>query len=402
VRSDDNRRVDAAPRFARDRLTWLAYVMLGYLAVMINAMGPALSGLRLDLGIGHAEASLHSSLFAVGMLLVGLAGDRLVRGIGRRRTLWAGVAGIGAGTAVFVLGASVPVTLLGAFLIGMSSSTMLVLVPAILSDRHGAQRSTAFSEANAISSAMGGAAPILIGLSLLAGLGWRPGLVASALLVMPLIALMAAGVSIPEAHETPSSGSGRLPRAYWAHWLTAVLVVSAEFCVVYWATDYLRTVRGVEPALAASAVSLFLVGMVAGRAAAGRLVRRAPAERVLMAALPLCAAGFGVFWLAPFAALSMAGVLLTGLGVASLYPMALSLAVGAAVDASDRAASRAVLASGLAVLGGPLLLAALADMFGLQRAFAIVPALLATAWLVQWLVPRLAAGTATPIALPTA
>jgi MFS family permease len=390
------------PPFTRDRLTWLAYVMLGFLAVMINALGPALSGLRLDLGISHAEASLHSSLFAVGMVLVGLGGDRLVRRIGRRRTLWTGVLGIGAGTAVFVLGVSLYVTLLGALLIGISASTMLVLVPAILSDRHGSQRSTAFSEANAISSAMGGVAPILIGLSLFAGLGWRPGLVASVVLVMPAIALLSAGVAIPDPPEAGSAHGQPLPRAYWGHWMTAVLVVSAEFCVVYWATDFLRTIQGVEPALAAGAVSLFLAGMVVGRAAAGRLVQRAPAERVLRFALPLCAAGFGVFWLAPFAALSMSGVLLTGLGVASLYPMALSLAVGAAVDATDRAASRAVLASGLAVLAGPLLLAALADAFGIQRAFAIVPALLAAAWLVQWVVPRFAPGPqARPSALPT-
>lgn len=222
--------------------------------------------------------------------------------------------------------------------------------------------------------------PVLIGLSIFGGFGWRPGLVLAPILAVPVLAVWSRGLEIPEPRRVATSVRGSLTPAYWAYWATLVLVVSVEFCMIYWTTAFFRTVFGLDPALAAGALTLFLLGMLVGSAAGGRIALRWPPTSIVPAALLLAGLGFAVFWLSPVAAVSLVAVYFTGLGVASLYPMTLGLAVGAALETTDLATSRAALASGSAVLAGPLLLAALADALGISIAFAIVPVLLALAW----------------------
>lgn len=368
------------PRLIHDRLTWVIYLVYGFYGALLSGLGPALNGLREDLRITHTEASLHSSLFAVGMLLAGLGGDIVIRAIGRKGTLWLASSGMTVGTLLFVLGPTLAVTLFAALFMGTTSSLLLVLVPAILSDHQGELRSAAFTELNSLASGMAVLVPVLIGLSIFGGFGWRPGLVLATILAVPVLAVWSRGLEIPEPRRVVRSIGGSLTPAYWAYWATLVLVVSVEFCMIYWTTDFFRTVFGLDPALAAGALTLFLLGMVVGRAAGGRIALRWSPTSIVPAALLLAGLGFAVFWLSPVAAVSLVAVFFTGLGVASLYPMTLGLAVGAALETTDLATSRAALASGSAVLAGPLLLAALADALGISVAFAIVPVLLALAW----------------------
>jgi len=90
----------------------------------------------------------------------------------------------------------------------------------------------------------------------------------------------------------------------------------------------------------------------------------------------VAAAGFALFWSAPILVLAAAGLAVTGLGVALLYPTIVSLVVATWPDAPDRAAARAALASGLAIGVTPFLLGRLSDTIGLRAAYLIVPALL--------------------------
>jgi hypothetical protein len=92
-------------------------------------------------------------------------------------------------------------------------------------------------------------------------------------------------------------------------------------------------------------------------------------------------AGFLLYWLAPVAALAVAGLFVAGFGVANLFPLTVALAIGAAPGLSNQAGARLSLASGVAILGAPLLLGALADAVGIWLAYAVVPIFLAGAFL---------------------
>jgi MFS family permease len=160
-----------------------------------------------------------------------------------------------------------------------------------------------------------------------------------------------------------------------------LLVVSIEFCMVFWSTDYLITEIRMRPSVAAVLAGLFLAGMAAGRAAggqaAGRLVRPRP---VFLASLALTGLGFVLFWSTRVPALAAAGLIVTGLGVALLYPLSLARALAAEHERRDRASARAALASGLAIGIAPFALAALSADVGLRPAFLIVPLLVAGAF----------------------
>jgi len=97
----------------------------------------------------------------------------------------------------------------------------------------------------------------------------------------------------------------------------------------------------------------------------------------MLICIAVAATGVALFWAAPVLPLAGVGLAVTGLGVALLYPTTVSRTVAAWPHASDRAAARAALASGVAVGGAPLVLARLADLTGLRAAYLVVPLLLA-------------------------
>jgi len=82
--------------------------------------------------------------------------------------------------------------------------------------------------------------------------------------------------------------------------------------------------------------------------------------------------GFPIFWLARSAAINVLGLFITGLGIANLYPLTLSMAAGVSAGQSNQASARASLAVGIALLSAPLLLGWLADRLGIEYTYGIV------------------------------
>lgn len=365
--------------FQRDRFTWLAYLMLAFYGYFLNILGPITPFLKDELSLSYTVSSLHFTAFAVGILLVGLFGHALIGRIGAWRALWLGAAGMSVGALVLVAGRSVAVTIGAAFCMGTVGSLILVLVSSGLSDRHAELRAVALSEANVIASLVATAAPLLVGgLAPLPG-GWRLALGLAAF--APLLMRLGIGrVAFPQpASDTQEAPSRRqpLPLMFWVFWVTLVLAVSVEFCMISWSADYLATGLGMLKVNAAQSVSLFLGGMILGRLAVSRLVQRFSARRVVIGCVLLAGGGFALFWTTHTILVGQVGLFVTGLGVAGLYPLLLSLSIGSAGNNTVQASGRATLASGTAILALPLVLGRLADMVGIRLAYGVVAVLLA-------------------------
>jgi fucose permease len=386
--------------FQRDRFTWLAYLMLAFYGFFLNMLGPITPFLKEELHLSYTVSSLHFTAFAVGILLVGLGGHRVIARLGRWRSLWLGALGMSAGVLLLVLGRSAPLTIAASFLMGLVGSLILAIVPSALSDQHGEQRAVALSEANVIASLVATAAPLMVGWFALTIGGWRLGLVIAA--CTPLLMRIAVGqVEAPaESAGNHSQSSSRvnahLPGLYWVYWAAIFLAVSVEFCMIFWSADYLETGLGVPKVSAAQAVSLFLGAMIIGRLASSRLVQRFSTHRLVLGYITLASAGFLIYWMANVPLLAMAGLFITGLGVAGLYPLILSLAIGSSAGRTVQASSRATLASGAAILALPLVLGRLADAVGIRLAYGVVILLLAGAFALIQLTVRLA-GTPQPL-----
>jgi fucose permease len=374
--------------FNRDRFTWLAYLLLAFYGYFLNVLGPITPFLKDELQLSYTISSLHFTAFAVGILLVGLGGHLVIGRLGRWRSLWLGALGMSAGVILLVLGRQVLLTIAASFLMGLVGSLILAIIPSALSDRHGEQRAVALSEANVIASLVASIAPLMVGWFALTVGGWRLGLVIAA--CTPVLLRPVLGRAEPPVVSSRNAilGNTTLPGLYWAYWAAIVLAVSVEFCMIFWSADYLEIGLGVPKVNAAQAVSLFLGAMILGRLASSRLVQRFSTHRIVLASILLASAGFLAYWMAAGPLLAEAGLFVTGLGVASLYPLILSLAIGSAGGKSVQASARASLASGVAILALPLVLGRLADAVGIRPAYGIVIVLLAGAFLIIQLTAR--------------
>lgn len=389
-----------AKQFNRNRTTWVAYLLLALYSYCLNLLGPITPFLRDEFHLSYTVSGLHLSAFAVGILVIGLAGHWVIARSGRQRALAIGALGLGVGGLLLVLGRTPVVTIGASFLMGCVGSLILAVVPPTLSEEHGEMRGIALSEANFLASLIAAAAPLLVGWLAHLVVGWRPALILAA-----LSALVGGGLLFrPKGAQRPGSASaqpaGQLPLLFWFYWVGIVLAVSVEFCMLNWVASYMQGVLGLPLANAAQCVSLFLGGMIIGRLLASWLLRYFSARRVVIASILLGMLGFMLFWSTASVPVAMAGLVLAGLGVASLYPVILSLAIGTAPAYEGQAGARATLASGVAILALPLLLGRLADLAGLKAAYSVVAVLLVVVLLmmvgVELLTPKLQAAQPQP------
>lgn len=377
--------------FHRDRFTWLAYLSLSFYSYFLNVLGPITPFLKEELQLSYTLSSFHFTAFAVGILMIGLGGHLLVQRLGRLLSLWIGIIGISLSSLLLVAGRSPIITISASFLMGWIGSLILVIVPAALSDQHGEFRAVALSEANVISSLVASAAPLMVGWLAPLGGGWRLALVTVAAAPLFMFVVLGRGSS-PTAVSTIGNlaqPNKPMPMLFWAYWVAIVLAVSVEFCMIFWSADYLENVLGMVKANAAQAVSLFLGGMILGRMAGSRLVQRFPTRLVVSVSILVAGIGFLVFWRTQHVLIGLNGLFLTGLGVANLYPLILSLAIGAAEGNTVQAGARATLASGTAILALPLVLGHLADAVGIGSAYGVVALLLISVFLINQIAGRI-------------
>lgn len=377
--------------FHRDRFTWLSYLSMAFYGYFLNILGPITPFLKDELNLSYTLSSFHFTAFAVGILLIGLGGHLVIQRIGRQRSLWLGLFGLSVSAVILLAGRNPIITVGASFLMGLIGSLILAIVPSALSDQHAEMKAVALSEANVIASVLSTLAPLMVGWFAHAFAGWRLALGIMALLPLPMFFVL--GKSPPPTSASASNRTSKaeqsLPFLFWVYWVALVLGVSVEFCMIFWGADYMEQILGLIKADAAQAVSLFLGAMIVGRIIGSRLVQRFPTHAVLTGSIITATVGFVLFWRAQNSIWGLSGLFLTGLGVANLYPLVLTLAINAADGNSVQAGARATLASGTAILTLPLALGRLADAVGIRSAYAIVIFLLISIFLINQLSRRI-------------
>ncbi len=371
------------PVFTRDRLTWLSYWMLGLYAYLQAILGPLMPFLRAELNLNYTIAAMHLSAFAIGMITAGLTGERVAALVGRKRLLWGGGFSLSAGAILLIAGQSPVITIAAAFIMGWLGSYLLVMIQAVLSDHHGENRAIPLTESNAFAVIFTTCAPLLISAGASSGIGWRAALVIGAIayVVMfvvyrnePISDAPRAAVS-PAAHTAPLSKP--LPMRFWVIFVLIIFVVSVEWSLGFWGADFLNNIVGLERATASGLMTAYFFGMVIGRFVGSRFTRTMPPTRLLFFAAALVIIGFPFFWLGEVAIVNIVGLFVTGLGVANLFPLSISLATGVDPEQANKASARVALGAGAAMLLAPQVMGAFADQVGIQNAFAVTAAMIA-------------------------
>ena len=362
----------------RDRSTWTLYWMLGLVGFLLNGLGAALASLKDQLHVDRSQVAFYPTFFAAGLLCIGVIGPRLVAAVGRV-TLGRLSLGLIAAGALLLCSDWRPATIVGAALLGLGCATVMQLVSAGLADQHGARAPAALGEANAVSSAASVAGPLAVAAGIVLLGDWRVGYLA---LPLVTIAILAPRIQAPPPTDHPAdlhelrAAAGLPPGPMLGRWITLLLSISVEFCMVFWVADALADWYGASTALGATMTGLFVAGMAVVRTGSQRLIGDRHPLHMTSASALVAVVGFAVFWTAPGILVAAVGLVVMGAGVALLYPLSLARVVAAWPDRPDGAAARAALASGLAIGVSPLVLAALADLVGLRTAYLLVPGIL--------------------------
>ena len=160
---------EATGGFRRDRVTWANYIALALFSYFLGIQGNIIPFLRDEFGLSYRVVSLHPAALAAGLIVCGLIGERVVAWLGRDGALALALAGICGGAALLGLASTAAVSVAGCLLIGAPGGLVLVVVPAALAERHGANRAIALGEANAASYAAALTATVAMGLFVASG-----------------------------------------------------------------------------------------------------------------------------------------------------------------------------------------------------------------------------------------
>jgi fucose permease len=383
------------PGFIRYRTTWLAYIMLAYMSYAPSTIGPMMPFLRSELNLSYTLGGFLLSISASGMVLAGLIGDRMARVFGRRAVFWGGAVGASFGAVFLALSRTVMISLPAVFIMGLSAGLVQVMIQAILVDLHGESRTVALTEANIAASLSTCLAPLIVVEFQRLGLGWRSGLY---LVVLFLLIIISQFWLSPIPNPNPINSTNRrvsqdkLPRVFWLFWIIVFLVVSIEWSLMVWGADFLVSVIGLSKINASMTMSGFLGAYVLGRVIGSRLTRFMQGHIILFISLGVTLVSFPLFWLSRTPLLNLIGLLFAGMGVANLYPLAMSLAIGIDSRQANLASARISFGAGLAIFVAPLSLGNLADRLGIQNAYGIVVLLIGLAIVITYVAMRVNSG----------
>ena len=364
-------------RFRRDRLTWIAYVLLAWFAYLQAAPGLVIVHLRDELDLSYSTGGLHVAGFAAGSMVAGVISTRLERALGRRALWWSAAALMGAGAFGLTVGRIAEVTVGSVLVMGVGGGLLLATIQAALADHHGERRAVALVEANVAASV--GYVVLIGGLSLTAALhaGWRAALLAS--LVVPVLAWWSNRRLSIDAPPPSRVAQGRLPGVFWIAAAMLFCTTAAEWCITAWGASFSEDAADVSTDTAVALMAGYFGGVVVGRTLGSRLARRHDPARLLALALAVAAAGFAILWPSKGSAQALVGLVLLGVGLGNLFPMGTSVTVALAPEQAMLASGRVVAMSAFAVVLAPLTVGTLADATSLTAALGVVPVALALA-----------------------
>ncbi|MEI6109053.1 MAG: MFS transporter [Actinomycetes bacterium] len=366
-------------RPVRDKTTWISYLQATCFGWFIFGFGGTLQFLREDLGLSRTVVSFHSLAMSVGSVTAGLATSAIIKRVGRGLMLRYASLLLATGILFFTLGKSLPFTLIGVAFTTCAGSLIIQGTASYLAYQQKQAAPAAISELHAVASSVGLLAPVMVGIGVTVGWGWRPGIqvAAAGVIIIELIRGRNTDLYGPRAVEHEVSDHhdlpGALPRIFWWSWLALVCTASVEFSMLLWAPEVLTTQGGLTKGASAAALATIVGGMSVGRLIGARLTSRFDSEFLYRGALILSFFGFLGFWLSTSAIVMLVSLTITGLGMSLHFPFGFERALRASSGRADRGGGKLSIGTGFASGVAPFALGAMSDHIGVHNAYAIVP-----------------------------
>ena len=305
-------------------IIYAAFISLGLPDALLGSAWPTM---RLQFGVPVSYAGMISIIINAGTVLSSLMAVRLVRrlGTGRLTALSVGM------TAIALLGFSISHSFwqlcLWAIPFGLGAGSVDAALNNYVALHYASRHMSWLHCMWGVGASIG---PYIMGFVLSGGQAWNRAYLYVGLLQIALSAFLLTTTRMWKRSPEESGGaSGRAPKSLKqvlsipgarGIMLTFFCYCTVEQTAALWASSYLAIYKGVPTETAAFFASLFFTGIAAGRALNGFLTFR-------FRNLTLIRAGQGIVLLGLIAMLlplgeivSLAGLMLVGLGCAPIYP----------------------------------------------------------------------------------
>jgi MFS family permease len=351
---------------------------------------------KAQVGASPAELGLALLGLSAGSIATMTLSGALCRRAGSRNVVVASAMMLSA-TLVLPAFASTPLALgLALAVLGMAYGALNVSMNSVAVDVVAALRRPVMPSFHAAWS-FGGLAGASVGGLVAPHLSARPGLAATAVLGlvvsacagMPLLSPAAGRLLAPAAGSRPTGATPVASRAWRVIVVFGLIALCSSFgegSIADWGALHLRQDLRTSAGLAATGYAAFAVAEACGRLAGTRLLEWLGQTCVLAAGGIAAFAGMLATALAPDLPMALAGFAMTGLGVANMFPAAMSRAGQAAGSGGVAVASTFGYAG---FLIGPPTIGLLASVAGLRAGLAIMSVLALAAAILALLARRL-------------
>ena len=311
-------------------LIYLAFISLGLPDSLLGSSWPLMYA---DYGVPVGNAGFISILVSAGTIISSLFSHRVIRRFGTGKVTVVSVTL----TAIALLGFSLSPSFLWllacAVPLGLGAGAVDSGLNEFVAEHYKAKHMNWLHCSWGIGAMLG---PILISALTQSSHSWRSGYMSISVVQFILVALLLFSLPMWRKFESPgpavqeigtparSAKQGvfaplRAKGAIFAM-LTFFLYTSVENSMMLWGASYLVNIKDIKPESAAGWVSLFFLGITAGRALSGFVSMKLSNEALIRIGGILLIAGMFIMLLPLPAVFTIAGFIIVGLGLAPIFP----------------------------------------------------------------------------------
>lgn len=362
----------------RDGYTWYLYLMLAICGYHQSVLGSITPFLRDEMSLTKTVIGWHFGVYALGLIITGLIVTILSRNNYSTALLTTASAWL---MVAFVAMLAIPMpltgTLFGSLLLGLSGGALQITVQETLARYHGHKRGIALTEGCIFAGLGVFAGPLVIGLALKMGFGWRETLIVPALLLVLLfLCFRKARPNYSLSKEVPAvvgvSANGKLPLAVFFIFGMILLGIATEWGIGFWGAQFLEVQLDVSPGEGVTIMSAFFGGTVLGRIFASKLLQFFEIRSLLISVIVLGGGSVLLLWAVPNFKVTVAALVIAGMCLGNFFPLILSIANELAPEKAGAISAGATQSVGMALLFAPALLGGLGESIGLISAVGLL------------------------------
>ena len=305
---------------------YLSFISLGLPDSLLGSAWPSMYG---ELGVPVSYAGAVSMIIAVGTVVSSLQSDRLTRKLGAGRVTAISVAMTAAALFGFSVSHSFWLLCLWAIPYGLGAGSVDAALNNYVALHYASRHMSWLHCMWGLGATIG---PYVMGIALTGGAGWNMGYRYISLLQIGLTIILF--LSLPlwrprqngnTGEEDSTAGPLTLRKILAIPGAKSVMITFFCYCAleqtsILWASSYLALYKGVPAETAAKYGSLFFIGITVGRALSGFITMKLSDGQMVRLGQAITAVGIAALLLPLGEAVSLAGLILIGLGCAPIYP----------------------------------------------------------------------------------